>query len=76
MNDEQLKEIEADRDRWREDSMRQAETIKRMAEAAEDRNKVDAIRAKIHEAELVALKSEAERIMGELIRRSEDGGKG
>lgn len=45
-------ELEAERDRWREDSMRQADTINRLAAAAEDRNQVDAEREKLHRAEL------------------------
>ena len=45
--------------RWQEDSMRQAATINRMAAAAEDRNKVDAVREAFHQSELASLKAAA-----------------
>jgi hypothetical protein len=51
----------ADRDRWQEDSMRQAATINRLAAAAEDRNEVDAKRRELHEADLRALTAERTR---------------
>jgi chromosome segregation ATPase len=53
--------LAADRDRWQEDSMRQAATINRLAAAAEDRNEVDAKRRELHEADLRALAAERTR---------------
>ena len=43
-----------ERDRWQEDSMRQAATINRMFAATEDRNEVDQLRHAEHEKELAA----------------------
>jgi hypothetical protein len=43
-----------ERDRWQEDSMRQAATINRMSAATEDRNEVDQFRHAEHEKELAA----------------------
>lgn len=50
---------QVERDRWQEDSQRQAATIARLAKAAEDRNEVDAARHKMHEDELHAAREEA-----------------
>ena len=48
---------ERERDRWQEDSMRQAHTINRMAAAAEDRNEVDAKRHAYTEARIAQLEA-------------------
>ncbi len=55
---EQLAAMTQERDRWMEDSQRQSRTIQRLADAAEDRNKVDAARAVLHAEELAALEAE------------------
>ncbi len=55
---EQLAAVTQERDRWMEDSQRQSRTIQRLADAAEDRNKVDAARAALHAEELAAMKQE------------------
>ncbi len=57
---EQLTRIQSDRDRWQEDSMRQAATINRLAAAAEDRNRVDESRELLHQSELTAALARAE----------------
>jgi hypothetical protein len=44
-----------ERDRWREDSLRQTSAIQRLADAALDRDKVDAIRHQHYEADNAAL---------------------
>lgn len=45
-----------ERDRWQEDSLRQAKTIDRLGKAAEDRNEVDAAREKLHSEEISDLR--------------------
>jgi hypothetical protein len=48
----QLEDAQKERDRWKEDSHRQAQTIQRMATACEDRNIVDAHRDVLHKTDL------------------------
>jgi hypothetical protein len=55
---EQLKVITAERDRWMEDSQRQTKTIQRLADAVEDRNKVDVNREAFHAEQLAAMTME------------------
>lgn len=65
------REINAERAeaaRWREDSLRQAATIQRLGAAAEDRNEVDAARARAHLSDLAALEAERD-AAGELARK-------
>ena len=56
---------ERDRDRWQQDSMRQAATINRLAAAAEDRNEVDLHRQAWTEARIAALEAALRRIAGQ-----------
>ena len=57
----QMRQVERERDKWREDAMTLSKTVKRMGEAAEDRNKVDMIRLALHEQDTATLKAEVER---------------
>ena len=56
--------VAGERDRWREDSMRQAATINRLAAAADDRNKFDEINNRVHQADIVASQSQAAAMAG------------
>jgi predicted nucleic acid-binding Zn-ribbon protein len=58
---DQLATMTKERDRWQEDSMRQAATINRMSAATEDRNEVDQLRHAEHEKELAAMTKERDR---------------
>jgi hypothetical protein len=65
---DKLAAMTKERDRWQEDSMRQAATINRMSAAAEDRNEVDQLRHAEHEKEL-----KYEKMNTEVWRRDAEG---
>jgi len=73
--------LTAEVERWKEDSMRQAATINRLAAAAEDRNEVDKNREKMHAEDLANLRHELDderrisKATDELARSLSEGGK-
>jgi hypothetical protein len=71
----QVAALTEERDRWQEDSMRQAATINRMFAATEDRNEVDRLRHAEHEKELATMTKELkyEKMNTEVWRRDAEG---
>jgi TPP-dependent trihydroxycyclohexane-1,2-dione (THcHDO) dehydratase len=63
----QVAALTNERDRWREDSMRQAATINRMSAAAEDRDEVDQLRHAEHEKELAAAQAHIAQLRESLL---------
>jgi hypothetical protein len=64
---DKLAAMTKERDRWQEDSMRQAATINRISAAAEDRNEVDQLRHAEHEKYIAAAQAQIAQLREGLV---------